>query len=150
MTIAAKYRLLFEFFGTIRTFHLRLPVYFLIAACYERNYEYCHRRAVTACTITHITAETVRYGGGIVLRFYTEDEEQRKWKTSIKVNCRHVSKTTLFGILGPVRKYVPISAYSRVPKPVSKSKSKNLVDTHRVLRHLSGASFKRLAARKLR
>src|SRR3954469_25036241 len=68
-TIAAKYRLLFEFFSTIRTFHLRLPAYFLIAACYERNYEYCHRRAVRACTITHITAETVRYGGGMALRF---------------------------------------------------------------------------------
>ena len=41
---------------------------------------------MTACTITHITAESVRYGGGMVLRFYTEDEEQRKWKTSMKVD----------------------------------------------------------------
>ena len=49
---------------------------------------------MTACTITHITAETGRYGGGMVPRFYTEDEEQRKWKTSIKVNPRHVSRTT--------------------------------------------------------
>jgi hypothetical protein len=62
VTIAAKYRLLFEFFGTIRTFHLRLPVYFLIAACYERKYEYCHKRAVIACTTTHITAGTALRG----------------------------------------------------------------------------------------
>ena len=68
-TIAAKYRLHFEFFSTIRTFHLRLPAYFLIVACYVRNYEYCHRRAVAACTIMHITAETVRYGGVEWLRF---------------------------------------------------------------------------------
>jgi hypothetical protein len=70
-----------------------LPAYFLLVACYKRKYEYCHRRAVIACTITHSAAETVRYGGGMVPRFYTEDEEQRKWKTSIKVNPRHVSRT---------------------------------------------------------
>src|SRR5919106_5443898 len=93
--MAADYRLLFEFFGTIRTFHLRLPTYFLIAACYKRKYEYCHRRAVTACTITHITAETVRYGGGRTLRFCAENEKQRKWKTSIKVNRRPVPITFL-------------------------------------------------------
>jgi len=67
--IATNYRLLFEFFGTIRTFHLRLPAYFLLVACYIRkyeysHYEYSHRRAVIACTITHITAETGRYGAG--------------------------------------------------------------------------------------
>src|SRR5829696_158371 len=73
--IATNYRLLFEFFGTIRTFHLRLPAYFLLVACYIRKYEYCHRRAMIACTITHITAETGRYGGGRALRFCTENEE---------------------------------------------------------------------------
>jgi hypothetical protein len=35
--------------------------------------------------------------GGMTLRFCTENEEQRKWKTSLKVNRRHVPKTTLFG-----------------------------------------------------
>ena len=62
VTIAAKYRLVFEFFGTIRTFHLRLPAYFLLVACYVRKYEYCHRRAMISCTITHITAETALRG----------------------------------------------------------------------------------------
>src|SRR3954453_2185917 len=101
-TIAAKYRLLFKFFSTIRTFHLRLPAYFLIAACYILNYEYCHRRAVRACTITHITAETVRYGGRRALQFFTENEEQRKWKTSIKVNRGHVPKTAVFDTFNKV------------------------------------------------
>ena len=48
---------------------------------------------MTACTITHIAAETVRYGGAMALRFCTENEVQRKLKPSIKVNRRHVTKT---------------------------------------------------------
>jgi hypothetical protein len=34
--------------------------------------------------------------GGMALRFCTENEEQRKWKTSIKVNRGHVPKTAVF------------------------------------------------------
>src|SRR5919112_5310322 len=60
--IATNHRLVFEFFGTIRTFHLRLPAYFLLVACYIRKYEYSHGRAVIACTLTHITAETALRG----------------------------------------------------------------------------------------
>jgi hypothetical protein len=60
---------------------------------------------VTVCIITHIAAETARYGGGMALRFGTENEAQRKWKTSIKVNRRHVPKTNVFGtqLLAPQR-----------------------------------------------
>jgi hypothetical protein len=38
-----------------------------------------------------------RHGPDCALRFCTENEEQRKWKTSIKVNRRHVPKTFVFG-----------------------------------------------------
>jgi len=81
---------------------------------------------VIACTITHITAETVRYGGGMLLRFYAEDEEHRKWKTSIKVNHRHVTKTNVFVTLPPSPKNPPFYAYKSATKLIPKSKFQNL------------------------
>ena len=91
---------------------------------------------------------------GNVSRQARHSKEQASWGWVNIIASRRrqfggVSKRFVFGIVGPATKYVPISAYSCVPKPVSKSKSQNLVDAS------SFETFKwgiveRLAARKLR